>query len=274
MLYLSRRIDFSAMHSYRIATWSEKKNQQIFGLCSNINGHGHDYKLEVMVKGNLNQKSGIVVNTVDIKQIVGGLVEKELDGKFLNKEHPFFMTHIPTTENIVGYLWEAIAPQLKGCTLHQLRLHENPYLYAEKGEEDMVTLSRKYHFSSAHRLHSDQLSDEENVKLFGKCNNPNGHGHNYYLDVFVKGIPDQVTGMIVDLAELDEIVENVVLNKFDHKHLNLDTNEFEGLNPTSEVMAKVIYDMLSPHISNLYKIGLWETEKNYFEYLGTEEVSV
>ncbi|WP_047980868.1 6-carboxytetrahydropterin synthase [Ornithinibacillus contaminans] len=271
MLYLSRRIDFSAMHSYHVPEWTAEKNEQVFGLCSNLNGHGHDYKLEVMVKGELNDESGIVVNTVDIKDLVGGLIEEELDGKYLNREHPYFVKNIPTTENIVMYLWDKVAPQLEDCTLHRLRLHENSYLFSEKGEGKLVNLTRKYHFSAAHRLHSDKLSDEENLALFGKCNNPHGHGHNYYLDVTVTGEPDSTTGMIVDLGQLDETVEAIILKKFDHKHLNLDVEEFAGLNPTSEVVAKVIYDMLAPHINNLYKVGLWETEKNYFEYFGPGE---
>lgn len=273
MLYLSRRIDFSAMHSYSIPEWSEEKNKDVFGLCSNPSGHGHDYKLEVMVRGELNESSGIVVNTVDIKQIVGEVVSEELDGKFLNKEHSYFMQHIPTTENMVTYLWNMIAPKLEDCELHRLRLHENPYLYSEKGEGRMVSLTRKYHFSAAHRLHSEQLSDEENIALFGKCNNLHGHGHNYYLDVTVQSEPDPETGMITDLNELDGTVDKIVLKKFDHKHLNLDTEEFKGLNPTSEVVAKVIYEMLQPHIPNLHKIGLWETEKNYFEYFGPGELN-
>lgn len=271
MLYLSRRVDFSAMHSYSVPEWSEEENQNAFGLCSNPNGHGHDYKLEVMVRGELNERSGIVVNTVDIKRVVEDIVSKELDGKFLNKEHTYFKQHIPTTENIVTYLWDKIAPRMENCDLYRLRLHENNYLFSEKGEGKMVSLTRKYHFSAAHRLHSENLSDEENIALFGKCNNPHGHGHNYYLDVTVKGEPNETTGMIIDLNHLDETVEIVVLKKFDHKHLNLDTEEFKGLNPTSEVVAKVIYDMLQPHVSNLYKIGLWETEKNYFEYFGPGE---
>lgn len=271
MLYLSRRVDFSAMHSYFVPTWSDEKNFAHFGLCSNANGHGHDYQLEVMVRGNLNERSGIVVNTVDIKREVEDVVSKEFDGKYLNKEHVYFLSHIPTTENIVAYLWDSIGPKLTDCELYRLRLHENPYLYSEKGEGNLISLTRKYHFSAAHRLHSDHLSEEENIALFGKCNNPHGHGHNYYLDVTVKGEPDPVTGMITDLNVLDETVDSLVLKKFDHKHLNMDTEEFKDLNPTSEVVAKVIYDMLSLHIPNLYKIGLWETEKNYFEYYGPGE---
>lgn len=273
MLYLSRRVDFSAMHSYQVPGWTDEKNKTVFGLCSNPNGHGHDYQLEVMVRGKLVQKSGIVVNTVDIKKVVGDFIERELNGKFLNKELPHFRTNIPTTENIVAYLWESIAPLLLDCDLHRLRLHENHYLVSEKGEGNMVTLTRKYHFSAAHRLHSEQLTEEENLHLFGKCNNPYGHGHNYYLEVSVKGEPDPITGMVTDLSILDKTVESLVLDKFDHKHLNLDMDDFKGLNPTSEVVAKVIYELLDPFIPNLHKIGLWETEKNYFEYAGTEETA-
>jgi 6-pyruvoyltetrahydropterin/6-carboxytetrahydropterin synthase len=270
MLYLSRSIEFSAAHTYRVPSWSEEENRRVFGLCSNPSGHGHDYKLEVMVRGHLNERSGIVVNTTDIKQIVKGFVEKELDGTFLDREHPYFQNHIPTTENLADYIWHSLASRFEGCELHRIRLHENHYLSSQKESESLTQLTRKYHFCSAHRLHSDLLSPEENLKLFGKCNNPHGHGHNYYLDVTLEGKPDPVTGMIINLADLDEIVEREVLVKFDHKHLNLDTEEFKELNPTSEVVALVIYNMLQPHLPGLHKVGLWETEKNYFEYYGPD----
>jgi 6-pyruvoyltetrahydropterin/6-carboxytetrahydropterin synthase len=269
VFYLSRRIDFSAAHFYQVAGWSEEENRRVFGSCCNPNGHGHDYQLEVMVKGRLQEQPGIVVNTTDIKHYVDAFARKELDGKFLNREHPYFQHHMPTTENLVQYIWESLENRIEYCSLHKLRLHENHYLYAEK-EAGALLLTRKYHFCAAHRLHSDRLTPEENIKLFGKCNNPHGHGHNYYLEVTVKGEPDPITGMIVNLADLDELVEREVLEKVDHKHLNLDTDEFKGLNPTSEVVAMVIYRMLRPHLPQLHKIGLWETEKNYFEYGGLE----
>jgi 6-pyruvoyltetrahydropterin/6-carboxytetrahydropterin synthase len=271
LLYLSRKINFSATHVYRKADWNEELNRKVFGLCSNPNGHGHDYSLEVMVKGNLNNNSGIVVNTTDIKKITEDFVVQELDGKFLDREHPFFIKNIPTTENLVHYIWESLEHKFSGCKLHRIRLHENHYLNSQKEEGSMIQLTRKYHFCAAHRLHSIHLSDEENRKIFGKCNNPHGHGHNYYLDVTVKGELDPVTGMIMNLADLDDIVNRIVLDKFDHKHLNLDTEEFKELNPTSEVVAKVIFGMLSPCIDKLYKVGLWETEKNFFEYYGPSE---
>jgi 6-pyruvoyltetrahydropterin/6-carboxytetrahydropterin synthase len=134
----------------------------------------------------------------------------------------------------------------------------------------MVRLTRKYHFCTAHRLHSEHLSNEENIALFGKCNNPYGHGHNYYLEVTVSGAPDPITGMITNITDLDQIVDKEIAEKFDHKHLNLDTEEFKDLNPTSENVAVVIWDLLSQKLPNLFKIGLYETEKNYFEYYGPE----
>lgn len=268
MFIISRTVCFSATHTYRIQEWSEEKNRSVFGPCCNPNGHGHDYKLEVAVKGPLIAEKGIVVNTTEIKQLVTEFIEDELDGKFLDRENRYFQKHIPTTENLVNYLWTSLEGSFQGCSLHRIRLHENHYLCSEKEAHSLVRLTRKYHFCAAHRLHSDQLSHDENRKLFGKCNNPHGHGHNYFLDVTVSGNPDPVTGMIINLADLDNIVQKIVLEEFDHKHLNLDTEQFKELNPTSEVLAMVIFNMLSPHIPNLHKIGLWETEKNYFEYAG------
>jgi 6-pyruvoyltetrahydropterin/6-carboxytetrahydropterin synthase len=266
MINLSRKIHFSAAHFYRIPTWSEEENRRVFGPCSNPHGHGHDYVLQVMVRGELDERSGIVVNTTDIDRVAKGLIEEEFDSKFLNHEHDYFRNHIPTTENIVQYLWEALTGKFENCELYKLVLRENHYLQSEKGLDSMVRLTRKYHFCAAHRLHSTLLSEEDNKRIFGKCNNLYGHGHNYYLDVTVQGELDSVTGMVMNLADLDHIVNEVIISKFDHKNLNLDVEEFKDLNPTSDVLVKVIANLLSPHLPKLYKIGLWETEKNYFEY--------
>ncbi|OMP67503.1 6-carboxytetrahydropterin synthase [Domibacillus epiphyticus] len=271
MLYLSRKMFFSAVHSYRIDEWSEEKNKTVFGLCSNPSGHGHDYRLEVMVKGKLDKTSGIVVNITDIDKVVKSFVQDELDGKFLNKEHKYFQEKIPTTEVIVDYIWNSLDGKIDHCDLHKIRLYENDFLYSEKEDEEVVRLTRKYHFCTAHRLHSNQLSDEENMELFGKCNNPYGHGHNYYLEVTVSGKPDPITGMTANIADIDSLVEKEIMQKFDHKHLNLDTEEFKELNPTSENVTVVIWDLLSSELKNLYKIGLYETEKNYFEYYGPDK---
>ncbi|GJM60171.1 6-pyruvoyl trahydropterin synthase family protein [Persicobacter diffluens] len=127
---------------------------------------------------------------------------------------------------------------------------------------------RKEHFNAAHRLHNPKLSDEENKMLFGKCNNPNYHGHNYELIVKITGDVDPKTGYVFDMKVLSRMIKELVLDKYDHKNLNLDTEAFRNLNPTAENIARVIYDDLKPHISpdQDLKITLYETERNFVEY--------
>ncbi len=127
---------------------------------------------------------------------------------------------------------------------------------------------RREHFNAAHRLHNPAWTEEENARIFGKCNNPNYHGHNYDLIVQLTGEVNPSTGYVFDLKILSDLVKENVLDKFDHKNLNLDTEEFKNLNPSAENIAIVIYDILRTKISNAYdlKIRLYETERNYVEY--------
>lgn len=131
-----------------------------------------------------------------------------------------------------------------------------------------VAVYRKEHFNAAHRLHVANWTDEQNNKVFGKCNNPNYHGHNYELIVRVAGAPDATTGFVMDLKLLSDIIKEEVIEKFDHKNLNLDTAEFKQLNPTAENIATVIFDLLRPRIDERLelKISLYETERNFVEY--------
>lgn len=132
----------------------------------------------------------------------------------------------------------------------------------------MVTVSRKEHFNAAHRLYNPSWSDEKNEEVFGKCNNPNWHGHNYELVVSLKGEPDPDTGYVYDMKKLSDLVKEHVLDKLDHKNLNLDVTEFKNLNPTAENIAIVIYNSLRDKIDAEYdmKITLYETERNFVEY--------
>jgi len=131
-----------------------------------------------------------------------------------------------------------------------------------------VAVFRKEHFNAAHRLHNPALTDAENEMLFGKCNNKNYHGHNYDLIVQVNGIPDPKTGYVIDMKILSELINTEVLERFDHKNLNLDTKEFETINPTAENIVIVIYNLLRAKIDNTLdlKIRLYETERNFVEY--------
>jgi 6-pyruvoyltetrahydropterin/6-carboxytetrahydropterin synthase len=131
-----------------------------------------------------------------------------------------------------------------------------------------VKVSRKEHFNAAHRLFNPDWTDEKNTTVFGKCNNPNYHGHNYELIVSVIGAPDPETGYVFDMKVLSDLIKENILLKFDHRNLNLDVEYFRNLNPTAENIAVVIWRILRQKIdSNLeLKITLYETERNFVEY--------
>lgn len=133
-----------------------------------------------------------------------------------------------------------------------------------------VSLTRRVVFSAAHRLHSAELSDEENLRTFGKCNHPNGHGHNYILEVTVRGEIDPKTGMVINLTDLMREIDGAVLMKMDHKNLNVDLPEFAHMNTTAENIAVVIWRMLEKQLPKgmLEQIRLHETENNSVTYRG------
>lgn len=131
-----------------------------------------------------------------------------------------------------------------------------------------VAVFRKEHFNAAHRLHNPDWSDEKNESVFGKCNNPNFHGHNYELIVQVTGEVNPETGYVMDMKVLSSVLKEFVLDHFDHKNLNLDVAEFKSLNPSAENIAIVIYSILRPKIDSGLdlKVRLYETERNFVEY--------
>lgn len=134
----------------------------------------------------------------------------------------------------------------------------------------MVYITRRETFAAAHRLFKAGLSDEENFELFGKCSNPQWHGHNYTLEVVVSGNTDPETGFVMDLKELKKIIHKYIIDKVDHKNLNLDTDFMKGIIPTSENICIAIWKQLQDKIpaGKLYAVKLYETENNYFEYRG------
>ena len=131
-----------------------------------------------------------------------------------------------------------------------------------------VSVFRKEHFNAAHRLYNPAWDDAENERVFGKCAYPNYHGHNYELEVKVTGKPDKKTGYVMDMKTLSELIRQEVTEKFDHKNLNLDTQEFKELNPTAENIVIVIYKLLRPHLDKKLDlhIRLYETPRNFVEY--------
>jgi 6-pyruvoyltetrahydropterin/6-carboxytetrahydropterin synthase len=137
-----------------------------------------------------------------------------------------------------------------------------------------IHLTRRYRFAASHRLHSGQLDEEENQRVYGKCNNPFGHGHNYIVEVAVSGPIDPATGMIANLADLDAFVDRTVIEPFDHKYLNEDVAQFRERVPTTENLCIEIFNRVRefPH-AKLERVRLEETSKNSFEYTGESERS-
>jgi 6-pyruvoyltetrahydropterin/6-carboxytetrahydropterin synthase len=132
-----------------------------------------------------------------------------------------------------------------------------------------LTVTRRVHFNAAHRLHNPKLSDAENRRIYGLCNNPNYHGHNYELDVSIEGEVDPLTGYVADLGEIKRIVEDLVVSRMDHRNLNLDVPELQGIIPSTENVTVTIWKMLEGKLpGTLKKIVLWETPRNYVSYEG------
>ena len=133
-----------------------------------------------------------------------------------------------------------------------------------------VLITRILRFNAAHRVHNPALSESENARLFGKCNNPNWHGHNYTLEVSVKGAVDPRTGYVVDLGELRDVVEREVIDKTDHRNFNIDVPYMQGIIPTTENIVVAMWNIIAPAVlpATLVRLRLWETENNYAEYEG------
>lgn len=133
-----------------------------------------------------------------------------------------------------------------------------------------MKVCRRVTFNSAHRLFNPNWSDEKNAEVFGKCSNPNYHGHNYVLETWIEGPVDEETGYVIDLKKLKDLVKEEITERFDHRNLNLDCEEFKTLKPSAENIAIVIWQLLTPKLDPKYKltIRLWETENNVVEYNG------
>jgi 6-pyruvoyltetrahydropterin/6-carboxytetrahydropterin synthase len=267
---LTRRVSFSSGHRYWLVSRSEEENRRLFGAWASPYNHGHNYILDVTTRGAVDPATGMVVNIKDIDDVLQQNLVARFDGKSLNDEVEHFRDHAPTVENILLYVREVLDGQLpQEAKLTGLRLEEMPTLWGElrlQNGDWKMTLTRTYEFAASHRLHVESFSHDQNIALFGKCNNPAGHGHNYIVEVTVGGEPDPETGMSVDLGELDRVVEEEVVDRYDHKNLNCDLPEFEGKPTTSEAVVLEIFNRLKDRVpARLVRVRLHETARNIFE---------
>jgi 6-pyruvoyltetrahydropterin/6-carboxytetrahydropterin synthase len=270
---INRRAQFSAGHRYWLPELSEAENAQRFGPCVCAPGHGHNYVLYVSMAGEVD-KYGMVLNLSDVKQVIKREVTSQLDFSYLNDAWAEFQQTLPTTENIARVIWQRLAPHLP---LIRIQLFEHPELWAEyEGNNMEAYLTISTHFSAAHRLALSQLTLEQNSEIYGKCARINGHGHNYHLEVTIKGEMDSRTGMIADLVAFQKAVDDYVVEPFDHTFLNKDIPYFEKVVPTAENIAIHICDLLQQPIreigAQLYKVKLIESPNNSCEVYATESV--
>ncbi|GFE70798.1 6-carboxytetrahydropterin synthase [Chroococcus sp. FPU101] len=263
---INRRAQFSASHRYWLPELGEAENQRLFGAGSRFPGHGHNYVLYVSIAGNLDQY-GMVENLSYVKQVIKKEITSQLDYAYLNDVWPEFSETLPSTENIARVIWQKLAPHLP---IVNIQLFEHPELWADyQGNNMEASLTVKTHFSAAHRLALPELSLEENTEIYGKCARTNGHGHNYHLEVSVVGEIDSRTGMIVDLGDLLKIIDEYVVEPFDHTFLNKDVPYFAQTVPTAENIAFYIAQLLQEPIrkigAELDKIKLIESPNNSCE---------
>ncbi len=276
-LALTRQVTFNAGHIYRGDGLSREELKATFGPAADPSGHGHDYILEVTVAGILRDRDGMVVNIKDVDAHLKKLIEP-IDHRLLNEALPEFSDAVPTTERFAQVLWARLPKTIGAAQTTALKLQEHPGLYIELDGKDaaMVYLTSSIEFAACHRLHSNKLSEAENRELYGKCNNANGHGHNYVAEVTVKGTPDERTGIIVDLGKLNELMRVEIEERFDHKHLNLDTPHFENQVASAENIARVLWEILEPKVPAcrsggqvcLHRVRLIETARSWFDYFG------
>ena len=281
---ITRRATFSASHRYWLPELDAEQNLARFGACSLAPGHGHNYELLVVMGGGLDA-DGMVLNLSDVKHAIRDQVTAPLDFRHLNGIWPEFDLdrpegQLPTTEALAQAIWHRLAPHLP---LLGLRLHEQESLWVDVlgpsptslpvSSQQRPTmeafLSIRTHFAAAHRLARQELSQEANEAIYGKCARPHGHGHNYLLDVTVRGPIDPITGMVCDLAVLQRLVDDLVVEPFDHTFLNKDVEHFVTCVPTAENIALHIVDLLAAPIAatgaSLHKVRLQESPNNAAE---------
>jgi 6-pyruvoyltetrahydropterin/6-carboxytetrahydropterin synthase len=245
---LTKRIEFAAAHRYYRPEWDEAKNRAVFGRCYNPPAHGHNYLLEVTVSGDVDPKTGMVINLFDLKRVLLGVLE-EFDHKNLNLDMPYFADRIPTSENLAHVLWTKLVEHKDIGALHAIRLYEDEDLYAEvtgAGGHDSASVTRRYSFSTVQEANQ---------------------GKQWDCFITVHGTVDPVTGMVTDLGNLDRVVQEMVLSRFHRQDLR---EAAGGQISTGEDLAQRIWHTLVPKITpgRLSRVHLVQSRDLSFDCCG------
>jgi 6-pyruvoyltetrahydropterin/6-carboxytetrahydropterin synthase len=245
---LTKRIEFAAAHRYLKPEWDEAKNRAVFGRCYNPPAHGHNYLLEVTVSGEVDAKTGMVINLFDLKRVLLGVLE-EFDHKHLNLDMPYFADRIPTSENLARVLWGKLVEQKDIGELHAIRLYEDEDLYADvtkDGGRDRASVTKRYSIFSGEESHLAREWD---------------------CFVTVEGTIDPVTGMVTDLGALDRCVQEHVFSQFHQQDLR---RVVGGSTVAGEDLVQAIWHSLVSRIlaGRLSRVHLVHSRDLSFDYCG------
>ncbi|MCC6140788.1 MAG: 6-carboxytetrahydropterin synthase [Nitrospira sp.] len=245
---LTKRIEFSAAHRYIKPEWDEAKNRAVFGACYNPPAHGHNYMLEVTVSGEVDPKTGMVINLFDLKQVLLAVIE-EFDHMNFNLDLPYFRDRIPTSENIARVLWTKLAAQSDIGRLDTVRLYEDEDLYADitaASGLDAASVTRRYSFTALLDAHQ---------------------GHTWDCFVTVHGFIDPVTGMVTDIGALDRLVQERVVRVCDQQDLR---EIVKAPAPSGAHLAEYVWRALAPQLpsGSLTNIRIVQSRDLSFDYAG------
>ncbi|GJL68907.1 MAG: 6-pyruvoyltetrahydropterin synthase [Nitrospirales bacterium] len=247
---LTKRLEFCSSHRYHNPQWDDAKNRAVFGLCNNVNTHGHNYLLEVTLRGDIDPVTGMIINLYDLKNILNAVLE-QFDHKNLNLDTPYFSERIPTTENFAIILWHILEKHPDLPNPDALRLYEDETLYAEvnasfmdgdlqSSKRDSALIARRYAFSAVHQSRTSNLQ-----------------GHDYDLWIATKGLISADTGQVMNLQTVDQIIRTHVITRFNQRNLSQD-QAFANIPVTDSALAKVIWETLVPHFEAppLYQVSV------------------
>jgi 6-pyruvoyltetrahydropterin/6-carboxytetrahydropterin synthase len=253
-------LEFSAARQTMSPHLSATENETLFGIASSPYGHGHHYRARLTFRDEAGARARPLVLESDLARCLASL-HAELDHKNLNHEVPSLTNRPKTTESLAQYLHERVAAVF---AIHRVRLHERVDFFAEYWHDQNFFLGMQRPFSAAHRLHSASLSEAENLSLYGKCNNPRGHGHHYLAEATIGGHYDERSGTLYSFAGLLEGIEGA-LQPWRDKHLDIETGEFRATPSTGENIVHVLWPKFNARLDDrLIRLRLWETPNNRF----------
>jgi 6-pyruvoyltetrahydropterin/6-carboxytetrahydropterin synthase len=246
-------MEFSAARQTMSPHLSAEENESMFGIAASPHGHGHHYRARLSFRGDAPPYAELRAALESLRS--------ELDHKNLNLDVPGLANRPKTTESLAQYLHERLAESLP---IHRIRLHERDDFFAEYWRGNSYFLGMQQRFYAAHRLHAPGLSAAENMALYGKCNNPAGHGHSYLTEVTLGGDYDARSGTLYSFTRLSEGIR-AALDPWQDKHLDYETNDFRDSPSTGENIVRALWPRMNASLDNrVVRLRLWETPNNRF----------